>query len=190
MTARYTVFEGEGFLVNGPKSTIIQAIRARQEAGDADAMLIFDDATGQQTDVDLRESADSAEEKASGRGKGRPRLGVVSREVTLLPRHWEWLRAQPGGASVTLRRLVDDARRSNREGSSVKRAQNAAYAFMSAMAGNLPGFEEAIRALFAGEQTRFEQVLADWPADIGRYARDLAEPSFREPAHSLQKRRR
>ncbi len=105
-----------------------------------------------------------------GRGRGRPKLGVVPREVTLLPRHWEWLATQPGGASVALRRLVEEARRIGSEKDRIRQAHERSYHFMSAIAGNLPGFEEAIRALFAHDQDRFSDLLAAWPADIRDHA--------------------
>jgi hypothetical protein len=108
-----------------------------------------------------------AGEKAT---RGRPKLGVTAREVTLLPRHWEWLAAQPGGASVTLRKLVEEARRTSGAQQQVRQAQEAAYRFMSALAGDFPGFEEATRALFADDRNRFEQHMAEWPADIRNYA--------------------
>jgi hypothetical protein len=102
----------------------------------------------------------------------------VAREVTLLPRHWEWLAKQPGGASVTLRKLVEDARRANAGTATAREAQERAYRFMSAMAGNLPGFEEATRALFAKDKPRFEMLIAEWPDSVGDYARDLASGAF------------
>jgi len=125
-----------------------------------------------------------AEEKISpspddGRpkGRGRPKLGVVAREVTLLPRHWEWLSAQPGGASVTLRRLVETARRTAGE-NPARVAQERAYRFLNAIAGNLPAYEEALRALFAHDGPRFAQVLAGWPEDIRTHALALAAGAF------------
>jgi hypothetical protein len=108
-----------------------------------------------------------ASEKA---GRGRPKLGVIAREVTLLPRHWEWLAAQPGGASVTLRKLVEDARRNTGTQQKLRQAQETAYRFMSAMAGDFPGFEEATRALFADDRERFEQHMGEWPVDVRNYA--------------------
>ena len=108
------------------------------------------------------------------RGRGRPKLGVVAREVTLLPRHWEWLGAQPGGASVALRKLVDAARRANGDPDRSRAARDAAYHFMSAMAGNLPGFEEASRALFADDRRRFAALIAGWPGDIRDHIVKLA----------------
>jgi hypothetical protein len=107
---------------------------------------------------------------------------VVAREVTLLPRHWEWLAQQSGGASVALRRLVDEARRSGEGRDSMRQAQEAGYRFMSVMAGNKPHYEDAIRALFAGDAARFEKSIAEWPADVRRHASRLAEAAFhREP---------
>ena len=125
-----------------------------------------------------RSRAGDAEPEAIPRGPGRPRLGVVPREVTLLPRHWQWLSGQPGGASVALRRLVDEARRASVGADRVRRSQEVAYRFMSALTGNLPGFEEAIRALFAGDGVAFEARVADWPEDVRTYARMLADEAF------------
>src|SRR6185436_5318754 len=145
----------------------------KQANAKARAVLIFEDATGRAVDVDTRGSdADVVERLArthpdlveAARGPGRSKLGVVAREVTLLPRHWDWLSAQPGGASVALRKLVEDARRTSEPRDRVRRAQEAAYRFMSAMAGNLPGFEEAARALFAANRERFAAETEPWPA--------------------------
>ncbi len=111
-------------------------------------------------------------------GAGRPRLGVVAREVTLLPRHWQWLSSQPGGASVALRKLVDEARLANIGKDRVRQSQEAAYRFMSAMAGDAPGFEEAARALFAGDEHRFEQCISVWPEDVRDHAKRLAKDAL------------
>ncbi len=108
------------------------------------------------------------------RERGRPKLGVVAREVTLLPRHWEWLATQPGGASVALRKLVEEARRANREKDRIRTAQERAYRFMSALAGDLPGFEEATRALFANDRQHFGELVAIWASDVRDYAIWLA----------------
>ena len=112
------------------------------------------------------------------RGPGRPRLGVVAREVTLLPRHWDWLNSQPGGASVALRKLVEEARRTYADRDRIRLAQESAYRFMSAMAGNEPGFEEAARALFAGNPKRFDEMSAKWPKDVAAHAQRLASAAF------------
>jgi hypothetical protein len=120
----------------------------------------------------------SAVESESSSGLGRPKLGVVAREVTLLPRHWEWLNSQPGGASVTLRKLVEQARKANDGGNELRKAREVTYKFMSAMAGNERGFEEATRALFAGDQGGFNQHMEKWPKDIRHHAQKLASTCF------------
>ena len=117
-------------------------------------------------------------EEAVPRRPGRPKLGVVAREVTLLPRHWDWLNAQPGGASVALRKLVEGARRDRAGVDRVRRSQEAAFRFMSAVAGNEQGFEEVCRALFAGDQEEFDSHMAAWPIDITVYATRLAGDAF------------
>jgi hypothetical protein len=179
----FTAFAGLRRLLSGPLSEVALAVkRAEQRA--AEKVAIFNDATGRAIDLDLRGSDDEIvarlqrpmpphpaapqETAAPGepRGRGRPKLGVVAREVTLLPRHWEWLNTQPGGASVSLRKLVEAARRANGDKDRSRAARDAAYHFMSAMAGDLPGFEEASRALFADERRRFASLIAAWPDDI------------------------
>ena len=118
-----------------------------------------------------------AEQTAStGRtGPGRPKLGVVGREVTLLPRHWDWLAAQPGGASVTLRKLVEAARKERQGPQAIRRAQDAAYRFMHALAGDLPGFEEATRALYAWDVERMRGLIERWPPDVRDHVLTLVE---------------
>lgn len=189
-----TAFEGNRLLAAGPLIEVVLAVKTASESGTTSPLLVFDDATGRVMDFDLRGtkadiiarlSRPSANTRPSPpsptdgsttepRGRGRPKLGVIGREVTLLPRHWEWLAAQPGGASVVLRRLVDDARRGGGAQQTRRAAQEIAYRFMSAMAGNLPGFEEAARALFANDPTRFEHQVSGWPGDVRRYAMRLA----------------
>jgi len=182
-----TAFDGERRLASGPLIDVAMAVKAAAAAGAEGPLLAFDDATGAAIDFDLRGSraeiaarfvAASNEPPGAPRGRGRPKLGVVAREVTLAPRHWEWLAAQPGGASAALRRLVEEARRSSGGKDRERAAQEAAYRFMAAMAGDLPGFEEATRALFAKDRARFERLVAPWPVDVGAYAIKLAEPAF------------
>ncbi|MDT8324349.1 MAG: DUF2239 family protein [Bacteroidota bacterium] len=114
------------------------------------------------------------------RGPGRPKLGVVSREVTLLPRHWEWLSTQPGGASVTLRKLVETARKANSGKDRIRRAQEITYRFMNAVGGDLPGYEEALRALYAPDAARFASLVADWPKDVREHVLRFAREAFEE----------
>ena len=180
-----TAFGGARCIAAGELAEV--ALEAKTVADKGEPVLIFDDATSEAIEVDFRGTAEDVLQRLARagslqataapetpRGPGRPKLGVVSREVTLLPRHWDWLNAQPGGASVALRKLVEDARRANAGKDRVRQSQEAAYRFMSAMAGNRPGFEEATRALFAGERERFDQLVEDWPRDIRDHARKLA----------------
>lgn len=180
----YAAFDGPRRLAHGDLAQVALAARRAEDAGAAGPVLMFADATGRALDLDLRgdEAAilarfapqPEAAIEPEARGRGRPKLGVTAREVTLLPRHWDWLAAQPGGASVALRKLVEAARRQEGEGDRIRRARDAAYAFMSAMAGDRPGFEEAARALFAGDRAGVEARLAAWPKDVAAHVLALA----------------
>ncbi len=173
-----TAFAGLRRIAGGSLADVALAAKTVLAADPSAAVLVFDDATGRVVDLDLRgEAPEIAARYAPAEGarpRGRPRLGVVAREVTLLPRHWDWLNAQPGGASQALRRLVDDARRADHGRTSRRQAQEVAYRFMSAMAGDFAGFEEASRALFADDRPRFEAETTSWAEDIRRHARQLA----------------
>ncbi|MDR3622535.1 MAG: DUF2239 family protein [Paludisphaera borealis] len=182
-----TAFEGDRRIARGLLIDVAVEVKRVVDRGESAPVLIFDDETSEQVEIDLRGTVDDVskrfERSTEGgddapRGPGRPRLGVVSREVTLLPRHWEWLGDQPGGASVTLRKIVDEARRANEGKDRVRKAQEAAYRFLSTMGGNLPGFEEANRALFAGDADRFAHEVAPWPADVREHATNLARAAF------------
>lgn len=171
----YSAFLEFRRIATGSASEVIPLLKDAPQG----QLLVFDDATGSQVDLDMRGTAQenanrNAAAPAEVRGRGRPRLGVVAKEVTLLPRHWDWLNVQPGGASVALRRLVDEARRVRGDSDRVRAAQEAAYRFTSAIAGNLPGFEEATRALFAYDRRRFGELISAWPADVRDYAIQLA----------------
>lgn len=152
--------------------------RAAHEHREASS-LIFDDQTGQLIELDLRGSVEDVLARLppvaerSKPARGRPKLGVVAREVTLLPRHWDWLATQPGGSSAALRRLVDQARRESGPSDAARQAQEVTYRVMTTLAGDLPGYEEATRALFADDRIGFNQLTADWPGDIGDYVRKL-----------------
>ncbi|WP_243303339.1 DUF2239 family protein [Geothrix oryzisoli] len=186
-----TAFQGTRRLASGPLPEVALAVKAALDQGATAPLLTFEDATGRVVDLDLRGTAEAVvarlsppgagrEEAAAlpPRGRGRPKLGVVAREVTLLPRHWDWLNAQPGGASVALRRLVEEARQASGGKERRREAQEAAHRFMTAMAGDEPGFEEALRALYAGSRETFQAILRAWPADVGDHAWRLAGPAF------------
>ncbi len=175
-----TAFAGFERIAAGSRAEVVAQLRA---CNDAQPVFVFDDATGERLDLDLREGLSlategpAADEQAT-RGVGRPKLGVVAREVTLLPRHWDWLSRQPGGASVALRRLIDEARRVHADRDAQRASREAAYRFMSAIAGDLPGFEEAARALFASEGTRFAELVSAWPDDVRAYLQRLAAAAW------------
>jgi hypothetical protein len=194
--ASYAVFAGTRQIASGDLRYVIHRAQNANVFYDQPPVLIFNDMTGGVVDVDLRPAAEGLSHGSAGvenggapkveptlpeggaRGPGRPKLGVVAREVTLLPRHWDWLATQPGGASVALRKLVEQARRANQGRDRLRVAQEAAYRFLSAMAGNLPGFEEATRALFAGDGDRFAKLVEPWPGDVRNHAKKLAGRAF------------
>ena len=192
----YTVFDGTRLIGTG---SLPQATRVAQRAlaGDPEGpVLIFDDRSGAVVDLDPRKALEpepvverdidpATPEPTDTRGRGRPRLGVVAREVTLLPRHWDWLAEQPGGASVALRKLVETALRAaaaEQGPDARRRAQERAYRFMTTMAGDLPNYEEATRALFANDTTRLAALVKAWPADIRKHVLGMAEIPKPNPA--------
>ena len=188
--ADYTAFVGAHRVASGPLEEVALALKRRLRQDPTIAALVFDDETGRPIDLDLRGTDEAIVQrlvdhpllrpKPQGRAPGRPKLGVVAREVTLLPRHWDWLNGQPGGASVVLRRLVDEARHASPVADRVRRAREATYRFMTAVAGNEAGYEEATRALFAGDRERYDAHIDGWPADVRSYATRLSLDAFEE----------
>jgi hypothetical protein len=203
-TATVTAFRGHEVLAAGALRDVARVVWRAVKTAESHhgAVLVFDDATGRVIDFEMRgderamlahvdvmlrmseaapvqtndaTSGDSVDQVP--RPRGRPKLGVVAREITLLPRHWEWLATQPGGASVALRKLVDAARRTNTDEDRTKAARDVAYRFMHAMAGDLTQFEEVIRALYRGDEARFRELITEWPRDIAAYSAQLAFPA-------------
>lgn len=192
----YTAFVGPRRIASGDLPEVALSAKQALDADPWAPLLILDNESSEVVEIDFRGAPEEvlARLQAPDRGDtkltpepaaadikqrpGRPKLGVVAREVTLLPRHWDWLAAQPGGASVALRKLVEQARRDGQGRDHLRRAQEAAYRFLSTMAGNLPGFEEATRALFAGDRPGFEQRVQAWPVDIRDHAIGLAAVAF------------
>ncbi|HEL2981068.1 TPA: DUF2239 family protein [Stenotrophomonas maltophilia] len=191
----FSCFDGHRLVASGTPEVAALALKQLRVDNAAGPLLVFDNATGRTRDFDTRGSdaellarvadalpsaveADAetalAGESAAPRGRGRPKLGVVAREVTLLPRHWAWLAEQPGGASVVLRRLVEAASRAGADKDRQRRDTERAYHFLQAIAGDLPGFEEAIRLLFAQDRVGLEAALHRWPRDVRDHALQLA----------------
>lgn len=191
----FTAFSGMQKIACGPLAVVAQAVQALPPSmpflvfSDADAQPVELDRRGATADIFVRlpnlSASAMAEAGASGvpaTRRGRPRLGVVAREVTLLPRHWQWLNAQPGGASVALRKLVEQARKTGEASERIRRSREAVYRFLTALAGDLPGYEEALRALFAGDIDGLAARMARWPADVRDYALTLAAGAGAKPA--------
>ena len=201
-----TAFEGSRCIATGELKDVAMAAKAAIDLEAANPtpppLLIFNDASSEVIEMDWRGTAaqfatrlallpvapaptseavnamDGDDATAAPRGPGRPKLGVVPREVTLLPRHWEWLATQPGGASVALRKLVEVARRASDVKDRVRQASAVGYKFMSTIAGQEAGFEEASRALFAGDQAGFEALIASWPEDVQTHLKKLLADAF------------
>lgn len=184
-----TAFVGHSRIAEGSLADVALAAKAVVDRGELSPLLVFDNATSRPVEIDFRGTPGEVIARLSGRfpgaeqtarsdtkaprRAGRPKLGVVGREVTLLPRHWDWLAQQPGGASVAIRKLVDSERKASGFKDLARKSQEATYRFMNAIAGNFPRFEDALRALFAGDRETFVRVTEDWPADVRDHARWL-----------------
>ncbi|MBI1333637.1 MAG: DUF2239 family protein [Armatimonadetes bacterium] len=174
---RYTAFEGTNIIAEGTRREVHEMLRLEGK----DSAIIFEDWTGKQIDFDLAQPYQDAQDEIKPVGPGRPKLGVKAREVTLLPRHWDWLDGQRGGASAHLRQLVEKAMKQNPGRERVKQSQDACCRFLSAVAGNLPNFEEATRALYRKDRDKFSEEMGEWPESVRGYAMFLAHDSFLEP---------
>jgi len=187
----YTAFAADHQIASGDLQSTVLKTKKRIDEGEKESILIFDDSTGKQVDFDFRGTPEKVLQKLSSHplfvsthpsatapsGPGRPKLGIVSREVSLLPRHWDWLEQQPSGISAMLRKLIDNARKSEPDEERARRRRETGGSFMWSMAGNLPGFEEASRALYASDMKKLEKVIQDWPKDIRKYLLKLLQES-------------
>jgi len=203
---QYTAFEGQRRIAAGDLTQVAMTVKKHFKNGAVSGVLIFEDTSSHLVDIDFRgktsdvlkrltQTTGKQESQAMltepeanpSRGPGRPKLGVVAREVTLLPRHWDWLSTQTGGASVALRKLVEEARRANAGRDRIRLAQEASYRFMSAAIGNEVNFEEATRALFAGNRLRFHKLVEPWPVDLRDHLKKLADPVFQVASEEAAK---
>ncbi|WP_437550272.1 DUF2239 family protein [Sorangium sp. So ce327] len=191
----FTAFAGAERVVRGTLEETLREAKRRLDADPELRLLIFEDASGKQVDFDFRGTLDQVlsrarPERPARAGPGRPKLGVVSREVSLLPRHWEWLERQPQGISAALRRLVEEASKRAPDEDRAREARAAASRFMWVMAGDLPLFEEASRALFASDKRRFTELTRSWPADVREHLNELLREGGAFPAAHEGKPRR
>lgn len=187
---KYTAFADAKKIASGEVMDVAVKVKKFLKGENKAQILIFDDSTSAQIEIDFRGTAESVTKRLEGllskedagdkkMGPGRPKLGVIPKEVTLLPDHWEWLGRQPGGASVTLRRLVEEAKKKNFAKDQMRLAQEATYKFMTVMAGDLPQYEEALRALYAGDSKKFEKLISPWPKDIQEHTNKLAKACWK-----------
>jgi hypothetical protein len=187
--AHYTIFEGFNAVGRGTHSEVRQAVRALKAERETATFLVFNDETGESLDQDFErvETAHLLQARvteAAPRKVGRPRLGVVAREITLLPRHWEWLEAQQGGASVALRKLVEIARKQQEPEDRIRHAISVTFKFLNVMGGRMPGFEDVNRALFQRDWARFDALVAAYPRDVAGYLAMLSKPARLESGES------
>ena len=189
---QYSAFLGHRRLAHGDISSVLTTIAARIGEDAVQPVLILDDRTGDRIEPDPRDCLEASLARftspltppAAPAARGRPRLGVVAREVTLLPRHWDWLQTQPGGASAALRRLVEAARREGSATDQAYRSRRALDRFLYLVAGDLPGFEDVYRALYAGAADRFVDLTEDWPPDVRDHARELLALALADQARA------
>ena len=170
MEKTYAAFAGERLIAGGELEGVLSKVKKRLEKDDSEQLLIFEEQSGRQVDFDFRGTLEEVLERELPQpvpqGPGRPKLGVVSREISLLPAHWTWLEEQPNGISAALRRLVDEASKRDPDKQRARKAREAAGRFMTALAGDRPHFEEAMRALYAGDREEVTELTSRWPKDI------------------------
>lgn len=200
----WIAFAGANRVAKGDPRHVAAAVKILVDGNAEACVLVFDAYSSEPVELDLRGSVNDVvarlppvegdrsssesvelvgsepEQPLRARSAGRPKLGVVAREVTLLPRHWAWLATQSGGASVVLRKLVEQALRASADGDRARMAKESTYRFMTAVAGNEPNHEEAIRALFAGDLAMFGRLIDVWPTDIREHCLLLARAEERE----------
>ncbi|MFS4459237.1 DUF2239 family protein [Bdellovibrio sp. HCB2-146] len=179
-----TAFAGPKKIAHGHLLDVALKVKSHLQKDKNASILIFDDVTSAQVELDLRGTMEAVEkrmkeafpdESEKPAGPGRPKLGVVSREISLLPRHWEWLALQPGGASVTIRKLIEEAKKKTQGRDEIRQAQDATYKFMTVMAGDLPHYEEALRAFYAKDGSLFKKLMGEWPKDVRDHVLKLSD---------------
>ncbi len=188
-TITYTAFESGKVISSGTLADVVINLKKKLGKSNHTSVLIFNDTTGRTMDFNFSGSekevlkrleiyTQTPDSKEQPIGPGRPKLGVFSREVSLLPRHWEWLASQSGGASAVLRRLVEEAKKTSSQTITTKHAQERTYHFMSVVAGDFKGYEEVLRSLYKKDKSNFFSEMSEWPKDIVSYIRKISGPVF------------
>jgi uncharacterized protein len=184
VSTQCVAFVGATLLASGRLDEVVAIAKAAFDKDSGLSPWVFDAATSARIDVNLGGSVEHVRARLPQaphppvRGPGRPKLGVIAREVTLLPRHWEWLSTQQGGASVALRKLVEQARKTGSSADDRRKGQEAAYKFMTALGGDYIGYEDATRALFAVDKDRFMVLIETWPKDVRAHLERLGQAAF------------
>lgn len=183
---QWIAFDGSKRIAQGVPRDVACLAKAYFESHPHASILFFDAASSRLLHIDLRVDTEhlvrvvdylSKPAVPANASSGR-KLAAVPQEISLLPRHWEWLETQPGGVSGALRRLVEQAMRTSRPADARRAAQESAYRFMTAMAGDERDYEEAIRALYKGDRAKLESCIATWPGDVRSHVLLLIEPAF------------
>lgn len=197
LNGTYTAFEGTSRFFHGSFQDVVLKIKERLGRAENSPMLIFSDETGKTMDFNFQgstrevlkrlETYVSRQQSQPSSGPGRPRLGVISREISLLPRHWEWLANQPGGTSATIRNLVEEARKRSSSRPGIRQLQERAYRVMSGLAGDMQNYQEALRALYRADRKKFLLHIEEWPADVRSYVIELAQPVFKNERQARRK---
>lgn len=167
----YTAFVGNTRLITDSLLNVALAIKNQQH--DSAPILIFEDQTGKQIDVNITGSESDIQQRYAEletvKKVGRPKLGVISREITLQQKHWDWLDLQNSSASAVIRKLIDQELNNAQSESNIMMTKQTTDRFMSAMLGNMPNYEEATRALYQGNKEGFLELIQDYPNDLKEY---------------------
>jgi hypothetical protein len=185
----YTAFNNTDLFHQGDLSEVVLKIKDHIGKAENTTITVFSDATGKTIDFNFQGTKKDVQKRLDVfvsessltntiTGPGRPKLGVISREISLLPTHWEWLSTQPGGASAILRRLVDEARKKSLNTPSIKSIQEKTHRFISAIAGDLEGYEEVLRAMYRKDEDQFLIHMSSWPNDLKTHALFLSKGMF------------
>lgn len=175
---RYTAFRGDTRIITDSLFNVALALQKQSEMN----VLVFNDQTGQQIDLDLSGSEDDLKQRYTEveyvKKVGRPKLGVISREITLQQKHWNWLDQQSSSASAVIRKLIDKELNDPSSESNIMLAKQAIDHFMLAMLGNMPNYEEATRALYQGNKSHFLALIHNYPKDLKVYLELKAQTAF------------